>query len=191
MVSGGLGFAVSFWLLHLALIPSLFVAVALTATSVGVAVNVWQEAGKLHSSDGELLIDVAELDDISAVVLMALLITLAPLFHNGQTGNLLSISLGTTLFFLLKGVAFAGLCYFFAHYIEAPLTRFFERLERPPDPMLTVTGIGMMFAALAGFLGFSVAIGAFFAGLVFSRDPHALAMERSFETLYERSIARA
>ena len=34
-------------------------------------------------------------------------------------------------------------------------------------------------------IGFSLAIGAFFAGLVFSRDPHAVKIDASFESLYE------
>ncbi len=185
LVSASFGFMISYWLLNYPLIPSLFVAVALSATSVGVAVNVWQEAGKLHTKEGELLLDVAELDDISAVLLLALLMTLVPLFQNGQASNLVALSLLTVVIFLAKGALFAGLCYFFAHFVELRLTHFFEKLERPPDPMLTVTGIGMMFAAFAGLLGFSVAIGAFFAGLVFSRDPKAVEMEGSYETLYD------
>ena len=42
-----------------------------------------------------------------------------------------------------------------------------------------------MIAAIAGLLGFSEAIGAFFAGLVFSRDPEAVKIDASFEMLYD------
>jgi Kef-type K+ transport system membrane component KefB len=51
--------------------------------------------------------------------------------------------------------------------------------------MLTVAGIGFMIAALAEKLGFSIAIGAFFAGLIFSRDPEAVKMEASFMPIYD------
>jgi Kef-type K+ transport system membrane component KefB len=51
--------------------------------------------------------------------------------------------------------------------------------------MIMVIGIGFIIAAVAGLMGFSVAIGAFFAGLVFSRDPRAVRMEESFTPLYE------
>lgn len=184
-VSGSLGFSVSYLWLGYSLIPSLFVAVALTATSVGVAIDIWQEADALHSSEGELLLDVAELDDISTVVLMALLLALAPVLRDGGVDHLAAITLGTTGLFVLKATLFGALCYLFSRYLEKPVTRFFERFEQPPDPMLTMMGIGLMFAALAGFLGFSMAIGAFFAGLLFSRDSHALKMRTSFDTLYE------
>jgi Kef-type K+ transport system membrane component KefB len=42
----------------------------------------------------------------------------------------------------------------------------------------------MLIAALADWLGFSLAVGALFAGLVFSRDPVAVRTEASFEDLY-------
>ncbi|MFZ7110278.1 MAG: cation:proton antiporter [Desulfatiglandales bacterium] len=63
-------------------ITSLIVTTALTATSVGISFSVWEDEGALQSSNGELLIDIAELDDISAVVLMALLFSILPLLQN-------------------------------------------------------------------------------------------------------------
>ena len=63
-------------MLKQALVPSLFVATAFTATSVGVSVEVWREKRTLNSRNGELLVDVAELDDITGVILMAILFAL-------------------------------------------------------------------------------------------------------------------
>ncbi|HKJ88418.1 MAG TPA: cation:proton antiporter, partial [Gammaproteobacteria bacterium] len=74
-VSALAGFAAAFWLLDVSLIPSLILATALTATSLGVAVPPWQEVGALDSPTGQLLVDVGELDDLSGVALMALLLT--------------------------------------------------------------------------------------------------------------------
>jgi Kef-type K+ transport system membrane component KefB len=51
--------------------------------------------------------------------------------------------------------------------------------------MIGIVGIGFMIAALAGWLGFSVAVGGLFAGLAFSRDPEAVKMESSFLPVYE------
>ena len=45
------------------LIPTMFAATALSATSVGVSVLIWENAGRLNSDEGKQLIDVAELDD--------------------------------------------------------------------------------------------------------------------------------
>jgi Kef-type K+ transport system membrane component KefB len=184
-VSGSalLGYAVSYYLLELQLIPSLIVATALTATSVGVSVAAWQSSQALSSSNGQLLVDVAELDDISAIALMALLFALVPILHQGHTEMLTALSITGTSF-IAKFLLFLGLCYLFSRYLEPRLTRFSAHLEPAPQHMLTVIGIGFIIAALANWLGFSLAIGALFAGLVFSRDPEAVKTEKSFTDIY-------
>ena len=46
------------------------------------------------------------------------------------------------------------------------------------------TGIALLVAALADLLGFSLAIGALFAGLAFSRDPAEREIDRAFSELF-------
>lgn len=184
-VSGFSGFAISYWLCGNDVIPSLFVAAALTATSVGISVGVWKETGSLQSKNGRLLLDIAELDDISGIILMALIFALSPVLKNSENGNILIASVETLGLEIGKLLGFGGICFLFSKYVEKPYTSFFKRLAHRPDPMITMVGTTFMFAALAGFLGFSVAIGAFFAGLIYSRDPEALRMETSFNTLYD------
>ncbi|MGF1478531.1 MAG: cation:proton antiporter [Cyanophyceae cyanobacterium] len=180
--SGLLGFGAAYWLLNLNLITSLLIAIALVATSVGISVSVWQEEKALHSPNGELLLDIAEMDDIAAIALMSLLFAIIPSLGSQAFLPVLAEVVGP---FLLKVLLFGTLCFVFFRYLERPMTRFFERIEPPPDPMLMVAGTGIVIAALAGFLGFSVAVGAFFAGLAFSRDPEAVKLDASFGTLYD------
>ncbi|WP_066379549.1 cation:proton antiporter [Anabaena sp. CA = ATCC 33047] len=185
VVSGGLGFVTARFLLGLPLIPSLFVAIALTATSVGVSVGVWQEAKAIYSENGQLMLDVAEMDDISGVILMALLFAVAPAIHLTGTLSVIPVFAQTSGIFLFKVIIFGAGCYFFSRYLEAELTKFFRQIEPPPDPMLEVVGIAVIIAAIAGILGFSVAIGAFFAGLLFSRDAETVKLEASIASLYD------
>ncbi|MEB3829610.1 cation:proton antiporter [Phormidium sp. CCY1219] len=186
IVSGGLGFVTAYFLLNLSAISSIFVAVAFTATSVGVSIGVWEEENATDSPNGQLLLDVAEMDDISAVILMALLFAIAPnLSQSNDSGSLVSVIAETSGIFAFKAVVFGTFCFFFSRYFEAKMTKFFREIEPAPDPMLEVVGIGFIIAAIAGLLGFSVAIGGFFAGLVFSRDPQAVKMEASFQSIYE------
>ena len=184
-ISGLLGLIAASWLLRLELIPSLFIGTAMTATSVGVSVSVWREAKAINSPNGKLMLDVAEMDDISAVLLMALLFAVVPVLHNGTESDLLALIVETAGAFFLKAIFFVAFCFFFSRYAEPYITRFFQRLDPPSDFILMVVGIGFFIAALAGLLGFSEAIGAFFAGLVFSRDPQAVRIDASFDLLYE------
>ncbi|MGC9502398.1 cation:proton antiporter [Baaleninema sp.] len=185
-VNGILGFFAAYLLLQQALIPSLFVAIAMTATSVGVSVSVWQNQNATDSPTGELLLDVAELDDISGAILMALLLALAPTINqSGADSSLWNLAATTSGSFFLKALVFGTLCFLFSQYIEENLTAFFRRIEPTPSPMLEVIGIGFIIASIAGLLGFSIAIGAFFAGLVFSRDPESVKIDASFNSIYE------
>lgn len=185
MVSGALGFSIAYWWLSLGLIPSLFIGIAMTATSIGISVSLWKDANALDSDNGELLVDVAEMDDISAVILMALLFAVAPVLHINPEANVFPLIIRTVGKFAFKAIVFGAFCFAFSRYIEKPMTQFFERLEPAPDPTIMVAGVGVIIAALAGLLGFSVAIGSFFAGLLFSRDPEAVKLEASFITIYE------
>ena len=183
--SGILGFLAASKLLQLQLIPSLFLSIALMATSVGISVSVWQEAKALNTEDGELLIDIAEMDDIAAIALMSLFFAMIPVLNGEVEANIVPVFLETLGPFLLKVAIFGTFCLILFRYLERPMTRWFERIEPAPDPMLMVAGTAFIIAALAGLMGFSVAVGAFFAGLVFCRDPDAVNFDASFATLYE------
>lgn len=187
LISGLLGFLVSFYLLKWSLLHSLFIAVAFTATSIGIAVSVWQEVKVVKTPLGEILLDVAELDDISGIILMALLFTIAPVLQAGKA-DILSVVGNTLIIFLVKLILFTGFCILIAQYLERRITHFLRKLHTGESAMLVVVGIGLMVAATAGLMGFSVAIGAFFAGLIFSSDPYAVKYDASFESLHDMFV---
>ena len=183
LLSGVLGFYVSYALLSIPFIPSLFIAVALTATSIGISVSIWKEYKILDTQEGALLLDLVALDDVVAIVLMGILFNLAPIIHENITVLTTQLIAIPALIICGKLFLFIFFCYLFSHYIESDLTKYLRKYEAKPDPMITVAGIGFMIASLAAFLGFSVALGAFFAGIAFSRDSKADKKESSFKTL--------
>ncbi len=185
LVSGAAGFGTAFYLLGLPLVTSIVVATALTATSVGVSLAVWEEFGALNSKNGQLLVDVAEMDDISAVVFMAMVFTIIGTLNDASQADFLTETFKLTLLFFLKITLFGIFCTLFSLFVEPVVTGYFRNLKAGPDPMLVVVALGLIIASFAALLGFSVAIGAFFAGLVFSRDPNAVKVEASFLPLYE------
>jgi Kef-type K+ transport system membrane component KefB len=186
IITVAIGYATGYYLLGQSQATSLIIGTAFAATSVGVTVSIWKGAGVLKSPNGSFLVDLAELDDISAVILMALLFSVLPVLHGGMNQNSMAGLLGTTAgIFFLKFAAFAALCYLFSHYVTRPLADLFEKIEIPPEPTLTIAGTGFVIAALAGLLGFSLAIGAFFAGLVFSKISEQLKIESAYLPLYD------
>ncbi|HKJ85031.1 MAG TPA: cation:proton antiporter [Spirochaetia bacterium] len=185
LVAGGFGFLAARTLLDMALIPSLVIAVALTATSVGLSVAVWEEHAREDSRTGRYFLGVAGLDDISAVVLMAILFAVAPVLRGQGDGGIAEVILDRLLWTLAKLVGFGGLCLLFSRYVEHRLRAALQRLESPAAALVSVVAVSIIIAASAGLLGFSVAIGAFFAGLAFSRDPDALRAHIAFDAIYD------
>jgi len=179
------GFIISHYFLTLSLETSLIIATAFSATSVAASVSVWDKMHKLNTSNGQLLVDVAELDELSGVLLFAILLAIIPILHGNESGLLPSLGF-TTFAVILKLILFITGCYLFSHYLEPGFTRFNRNWENSTLGMtISVLGAGLAIAAIAGYLGFSLAIGALFAGLAFSRDPQAVLTNTKFVYFYE------
>lgn len=184
-LSGLAGYVAARYLLSLELIPSVLVGVALTATSVGIPSEVWHEAQAIDTPAGQRFLDVAELDDITGIFMLALLAAVLPVLNEGGPAPQLATDLARqTGWLLLKLAGFVGVCLLFSRYGEQRCTRLFEGLHAAPDPVLPVVGMGFIIAAAAALLGFSAAIGAFFAGLAFSRDPDSVKFDASIGSLH-------
>lgn len=179
-----LGYLAARYLIHLSIITSLVIATAMTATSVAVSLVIWQEKGKTNTSKGQLLIDVAELDDLSGVLLLAVLLAIIPVIQGGES-TILSI-LGTTIgTMVIKLTLFIAACYWFAHSLEPGFTKFnLEWTQSKSGLTISILGMGLTISAIAGYFGFSLAIGALMAGLAFSRDHQAVRSNTQFRTLY-------
>lgn len=180
-----LGYLVSRYALALSLETSLIIAAAFSATSVAVSVAVWDELNRLDTARGQLLVDVAELDDLSGVLILAVLLAVIPILQEGGS-QLMPLAGVTVLSVLAKLVLFIAGCFLFAHFLEEKFTRFSQRLEGTSTALtITILGVGLAIASIAGYLGFSLAIGALFAGLAFSRDPEAVHSDSGFAYFYE------
>ncbi len=179
------GFVVAHFVLSWSVETSLIIAVAFSATSVAVSVAVWDETGKLASSEGQMLVDVAELDDLSAAILLAVLIGVLPAMLVGQVDIWSQVGSASLIIFGKLAVFMSG-CYLFAFFLEKRFTSFNARLSESESIMtISILGAGLAIAALADALGFSLAIGALFAGLAFSRDPNAVRTDGRFSYIYD------
>jgi Kef-type K+ transport system membrane component KefB len=124
---------------------------------------------------------------------MAILFSVVPLLRDhaagsGTDGFILRVVAGRFGLTLLKLAGFGALCLLFSRFVEHRMRTALQRLESPAAALVSVAAVSIVIAAVAGLLGFSVAIGAFFAGLAFSRDPEAVRQRIAFDTIYDVSV---
>lgn len=182
LVSASFAFLAVFLLSGYGVIPAVFAAVALSATSVGVSTSVWRDQGALDSREGALLLDVAELDDLSSVFLVSLVVAFAAALGAGASPSTVEIAReGGAI--LLKLLAFLVVCVAFSRFLERRLTVQAAKFNRRHGAALFAAGTALLIAGGGELLGLSLAVGALFAGLAFSRDPAEKQIDRSVDLL--------
>ena len=140
----------SFW-------TAIFIGVIMTATSVGITVEVLRELGKLKSKVGTIILSAAIIDDVIGIVLLAFVTGLSN--DGGGMGAAGMVILKTVLFFVCSIVA--GIV---IHKIFYWLEKYRPHTRRVPIFSL-VTCLFFSWAAEAIF-GIADITGAFVAGVI-------------------------
>ncbi len=150
-------------------------ALALAATSVGIAARAFGDLGAVRSAPGRVVLGAAVVDD---VVVLAVL----PLVQAGSAGSssidVLAGVLGAVAFVAVAAVIGPRLARGrLSVWLEAP------RIRRSPFVLALVLCLGL--AALAERVGLAALIGAFLAGMILAETEHRESLERQMEPLFD------
>jgi Na+:H+ antiporter len=144
---------------------SVFLGAALVATSVGITSAVLIDAGALATIAARTILGAAVIDDILAMVLLAVAVGVAESGGVDVTSILvvIGLALGFVVFVALGGTRLVAR---FPHVFHAP--RFSE------SPLLPAVLLCLGLAAFAAQIGLAAIIGAFLAGMIVaeSREQH-------------------
>jgi K+:H+ antiporter len=135
-------------------LESIFTGAILSISSTTIVAKAYQET---PVSDGlrELVFGVLLAEDLTAVVELAILTTLAS--GASVSASMMTVTVARLILFL---VAFVGIGF----VVVPPAVRFVVRMGRPETTLVAVVGICFGFALLAEHAGYSVALGAFLSG---------------------------
>ncbi len=146
---------------------SLVIGAIFTATSVGVTVRTLVQLGKLHTDFGTGIVTAAIVDDVIAIMLLAVIL--------GSHSPLYTV-IGIGAFFLLVFLLSRG-----------RMERFMDRMAhylRSPHALLGFTfGIFLVFAAIAQRAEIAAITGAFFAGVLIGNTKEAHAVGDGVKTI--------
>ncbi len=155
---------------------ALFVGAAMVATSVGITARVLRDLGVLATTESRIILGAAVIDDILAMVLLAVVASLA------TTGSISSIdvaviALQAVLFVVFVVLVGSGAVRQYGLHLSS------LRIEGAPLAVALLTMLGL--AALAAQLGLAAIIGAFLAGMVFAEAREHFALERQALPIYQ------
>jgi Kef-type K+ transport system membrane component KefB len=147
-----------FLLPGLSFITHLFLGAILTATSVGITARIFQDLDKLQTSEAQIVLGAAVIDDVLGLTILAVVKAIAEKNH---------FSLFTICWITGKAVFFLGGAIFLGQLLAPRLGRVLSRIN-PGIGMKFVMAIsfGLFLAYLAARIGLSPIVGAFAAGLV-------------------------
>lgn len=168
-VSFALGFGVSYaW--TRSLLPSLFVAAALSNTATEIVARVTERSRFRH-----LVVGAALIDDILAVYVLGILSTAVIRGGVFDLDVLLWATIGIVAFFILVGYLSRKLM------IKADIMKKLWRFERRGVPLTFALVLALALAVIARYIGLHEIIGAYMAGLFIGRlreRPDALLLSR-------------
>jgi monovalent cation:H+ antiporter-2, CPA2 family len=154
-------------------LESIFTGAILSISSTTIVAKAYQET-PVSDRLRELVFGVLLAEDLTAVVELAILTTLA----SGATvsASLLTVTMARLVLFL---VAFVGT----GLIVVPPVIRFIVRMGRPETTLVAAVGLCFAFAILAEHAGYSVALGAFLAGSLVAESGEAKQIEHLVEPL--------
>ncbi len=160
-----------------ATVALLYFALCLTLSSTILVIGTLKNSGQMETAHGQVALGLMVIQDIVAVVALAILGSLKPLPPGSPAPNL---GLDVGLIFV-KMFALAIILYFVTKYILNPLFKYFAK----SGELLFIgsLGYGLGVAALCEVVHFSSGIGAFFAGATLAALPYRHEIEDKVEPL--------
>ena len=158
---------------------AIFLGVTFAATSVSISVEVLKELHFLDSKEGTTILGAAVIDDILAVLILSVLVSI---FSDvaAKSGGHVQSNIGLSL--VLQALYFAGI-YLLFKYIAPFLIGIAEKLSIPSSVVLMSVFICMGMSYLAEEVGLSNVVGAFFAGVAVAQTPCKKEIDSNIEPI--------
>lgn len=165
------------YLFGLSLLTSIFIGMVFSATSVSISVQVLREYNRMDSEEGSIILGAAVVDDIVVVLIVSIFSTVMNL------GGKLVLDGAFFWDMFGKKVLFFLMIYLLSKFILKPFLKIASRLLATEGVTAAALVLCFAFAILSQKLGMSDVIGAFFMGLMLSRESVKEEVEERVSTI--------
>ena len=142
---------------HVAAIPAIFAGAALTATSIGITSKVLSELGQLNSTEGQIIVGAAVIDDVLGIIVLAVVASLA------KTG---SIDVSSVVYLIFSATAFLLGSILLAGMFNKGFVLIVDTLKTRGNIVIPAFILAFFMAFLGNAIHLEAILGAFAAGLV-------------------------
>jgi Kef-type K+ transport system membrane component KefB len=172
-----LPFALGFWVARyfgMDVIPATVAGAALTATSVGITARVFSDLGRLQSTEGQIVLGAAVIDDVIGLIILAIVSDLMA----GTPPSFLGVAKTTAIAFGFLAVAIGA-----GRFVIPPVFALIARSGKEHTLATMALALAFLLAVLASQVGSALIVGAFAAGLILAPTEHVHAIERGIVRL--------
>ncbi|MCL1469229.1 cation:proton antiporter [Argonema antarcticum] len=142
---------------HVPAIPAIFAGAALTATSIGITSKVLSELGRLKSTEGQIIVGAAVIDDVLGIIVLAVVASLA------KTGE---IDVVNVIYLIVSATAFLMGSILLGGIFNKTFVAIVENFKTRGNIVIPAFTFAFFMAFLGNAIHLEAILGAFAAGLV-------------------------
>lgn len=142
----------------------LFIGCVLCATSVGITARVFQDMGRLHTQEAQIILGAAVIDDVLGLIILAVVTSIVSAAELGQ-----SVQIGSIFKLIGIAVVFLGGALTLGTLLIPKMMRLLARLRTAGVMLLSSLLLAFLLSYLAGLAGLATIVGAFAAGLLLEK----------------------
>ncbi|MEO0948409.1 MAG: cation:proton antiporter [Cyanobacteria bacterium J06641_5] len=156
-------------LFHVPTIPAIFAGAALTATSIGITSKVLSELGHLKSTEGQIIVGAAVIDDVLGIIVLAVVASLA------KTGE---VDLLNVIYLIASASGFLLGAIFLGKFFNKSFVAIASKLQTRGALLIPAFTFALMMAIVANLIHLEAILGAFAAGLVLDETDKRKELDR-------------
>jgi Kef-type K+ transport system membrane component KefB len=142
---------------HVPAIPAIFAGAALTATSIGITSKVLSELGQLKSTEGQIIVGAAVIDDVLGIIVLAVVASLA------KTGT---VDIVNVIYLIVSATVFLIGAILLGSFFNQGFTIVVEAFKTRGNIIIPAFIFAFFMAFLGNAIHLEAILGAFAAGLV-------------------------
>ncbi|MEB3313624.1 MAG: cation:proton antiporter [Cyanobacteriota bacterium] len=160
-------------------IPAIFAGAALTATSIGITAKVLAELQKLSSTEGQIIIGAAVLDDVLGIIVLAVVASLA------KTGE---IEITNVLYLVVGAAVFLVGSIYIGRLLSPYFVAVVNQLRTRGQVLVSSLIFAFLLAYIAAAIQLEAILGAFAAGLILAETSKHKELEEQISPIADMLV---